>query len=341
MMVYLMTYDITIRPSGQTFQANDNESILNAALRHGFALRHGCRNGACGSCKGKVLSGQVTYPTATPLCLRPEDLAANIQAFCQACPTSAVTIEVAEIGATKDITIKTLPCRVHKMEKLAPDVMRLMLRLPSAEIFNFLPGQYIDILLKEGEKRSFSIANAPRQDNQLELHIRLIDQGVFTPQVFNEMQEKALLRFEGPFGHFFLREDSQRPIIFIAGSTGFAPIKSILEHAFEGSCTRQMHLFWGVKHRELLYLDNIPTVWQKKYANFHYTPVLSEPSDNDQWQGATGLVHQQALTQFHDLTDYDIYASGPPILIQAIKTDFPAHGLRPEQFYFDAFDFNR
>jgi len=335
-----MTYEITIRPSGQTFQANDNESILDAALRHGFALPHGCRNGACGSCKGKLLSGHVKYPAATPVCLRPEDLAANIQAFCQACPTSAIAIEVAEIGATKDITIKTLPCRVQKMDKLASDVMRLMLRLPSAEIFNFLPGQYIDILLKEGKKRSFSIANAPQPNNQLELHIRLIENGFFTQQVFNEMQEKALLRFEGPFGNFFLREDSQRPIIFIAGSTGFAPIKSILEDAFQSSCTRQMHLFWGVKHRELLYLDTIPAAWQKKYANFHYTPVLSEPADSDQWQGATGLVHQQVLSQFHDLANYDIYASGPPALIQAITSDFSAHGLQSEQFYFDAFDFN-
>ena len=335
-----MTYEITIRPSGLTFQANDNESILDAALRHGFALPHGCRNGACGSCKGKVLSGQVEYPAAIPVCLQPEDLTANIQAFCQACPTSAIVIEVVEIGATKDITIKTLPCRVQKMDKLAPDVMRLRLKLPSAEIFNFLPGQYIDILLKEGKKRSFSIANAPQPDNQLELHIRLIENGFFTHQVFNEMQEKTLLRFEGPFGNFFLREDNQRPIIFIAGSTGFAPIKSIIEYAFQNTCTRQMHLFWGVKHRELLYLDTIPATWQKEYANFHYTPVLSEPSDNDQWQGATGLVHQQVLSQFHDLTNYDIYASGPPALIQAITTDFSAHGLQPEQFYFDAFDFN-
>ncbi|HSP01750.1 MAG TPA: 2Fe-2S iron-sulfur cluster-binding protein, partial [Thioalkalivibrio sp.] len=239
-----MSFEITIRPSGHVFEAEDDESILEAALRQGFALPYGCRNGACGSCLGKVLSGEVDHGPTRPPALSEKDEAEGKALFCQAMAVSDLEIEVREIGAARDIVIKTLPCRVVKLNRLNHDVMEMQLKLPVTERLQFLAGQYIDVLLKDGRRRSFSLANAPHRDEFLELHVRHVPGGAFSDQVFGEMKEKALMRIEGPLGSFFLREESERPILLMGGGTGFGPLKSILEHAFEIGVDRSMHLFW-------------------------------------------------------------------------------------------------
>lgn len=334
-----MTYTITIEPSGHNFEVDDEESILEAALRQGFTLPYGCRNGACGSCKGKVVSGTIDYGVYQPGALSEEEKSAGMALFCVGRPLSDMTLEIREIGAARDIQIKTLPCRVQALDRLAHDVMRLRLKLPANERLQFLAGQYIDILLKDGKRRSFSLANAPHDDAFLELHIRHTPGGHFTEHVFNEMKEKAILRFQGPLGTFFLREESDKPILFIAGGTGFAPIKGMLEHAFHTGIDREMTLYWGTRALRDLYMPELPSAWQAAHENFRFIPVLSQPQAEDQWTGRTGRVPEAVLNDFEDLSGYQVYACGTPAMVEAAREKFIARGLPRDEFYADAFTF--
>jgi len=259
--------------------------------------------------------------------------------FCQAVPKSDLVIEIKEIGALKDLVVKILPCRVAKMERLASDVMRLLLKLPQTERLQFVAGQYIDILLRDGRRRSFSLANAPHDDAFLELHVRWIENGSFTTQVFTQMKEKDLLRLEGPLGSFFLREDSVRPVVLVAGGTGFAPMKAMVEHAIASGSKRNIVLYWGARNLESLYLHNLAESWAATHANIRFVPVLSEPKAEDHWQGRTGFVHQAVADDYADLSGFDVYASGPPAMVDAGRAAFFGRGLPEEQYFSDAFTF--
>jgi CDP-4-dehydro-6-deoxyglucose reductase, E3 len=334
-----MSFTVTIRPSGHQLEIEDDESVLDAALRQGFALPYGCRNGGCGSCMGKLLQGEVDYGPKRPRALGEEDEAAGKALFCQAFAMSDLEIEVPEIGAAKDIVVKTLPARVVEMTRLNHDVMELRLKLPAIERLQFLAGQYIDILLKDGRRRSFSLANPPHRDETLELHVRHVPEGFFTGQVFTTMQPKALVRIEGPLGTFFLREDSSRPILMMAGGTGYAPLQGMLEHAFAEGVDRPIHLFWGARRHEDLYRDEQLRAWCAEHPNLTYTPVLSEAEDDPEWGGEHGWVHDAVLRAYPDLSGFDVYMSGPPPMVEAAKRTFIAHGLPEGQLFFDSFEF--
>ena len=335
-----MSYKVVIKPSGHSFQVEEGESVLDAALRNGYAFPYGCRNGGCGSCKGKVLSGDLNYGTNTPTALSEDDVKNGMALFCQAQACSELTIEVEEVAAAADIEIRIMPTKVHKKEFLADDVVRLYLKLPDSERLQFLAGQYVDILLKDGRKRSFSIANAPHDDAYIELHIRHVDGGDFTGYVCDELQEKDILRIEGPHGSFFLREESRRPMIFVAGGTGFAPIKGIIEHILAENLDLPMHLYWGVRDHIDLYLADLAQKWAKHIPNFHFVPVLSEPSDEQTEKMRTGYVHQAILEDFPEgFSNFDVYASGPPVMVNAIFDAFKPNGLTEENYFSDAFEY--
>jgi len=242
-------HSVTLQPSGLQFQVEEGEAILAAALRQGFVLPYGCKSGACGSCKGKILSGSVDYGVYQAKALTEEEKAQGKALFCQAKPLSDLVLEARAIGAAKDIQIKKLPCRVQTLERLADDVMRLRLKLPANEKLVYLAGQFIEFLLKDGSRRSFSMANAPHDAEFLELHVRRVAGGQFTDHVFEKMKERDILRFEGPLGTFFLREESDKPIVFVASGTGFAPIKAVIEHALHQGIERQMTLYWAAGAR--------------------------------------------------------------------------------------------
>lgn len=329
-----------IESSGHEFVVEQDETILAAALRQGLALPYSCRSGLCGACKGKVLSGSVDYGEYEEKALSAAERAAGKALFCQAVPRADLVIDAREVTAVEGIPIKTLPCRVVRLEQLAHDVMALHLKLPQAERLQFLAGQYIDILLRAGQRRSFSLANSPHDDELLEIHVRYVAGGHFSEHVFKSMKERELLRFQGPYGIFFLRKDSERPILFMAGGTGFAPVKSILEHAFAKGETRPMHLFWGAQQEEDLYMHGLAATWAREHDNFRYTPVLSEAQPEDNWHGRSGWVHEILADDYPDLSEYEVYASGPPPMIEAGKSEFAAHGLPEDQLYFDSFEFS-
>ena len=336
-----MSFQVIIKPSDHAFSVESGESVLEAALRQSFGLPYGCRNGACGSCKGKILDGKVDYGVYQESALSEAEKLAGMALFCQAKPQSDLVIEAREISAVRDIQIRKLPCRVQKMEQPADDVMVLYLKLPSNERLQFLAGQYIDILMKEGKRRSFSMANPPHNDECLELHVRNIVGGAFTDYVFNKMQERDILRFEGPLGTFFLREDSDKPIIFVASGTGFAPIKSIIEHAFYKKNRREMILYWGARKLADLYMLHLPLQWQRERHNFKFVPVLSEALPDDRWRGRDGLVHQAVMDDFGDLSGFQVYACGAPVMVEAARRDFIAmRNLSLEEFYSDSFTFS-
>jgi CDP-4-dehydro-6-deoxyglucose reductase len=335
-----MSHQISVTPSGHNFVAESDETILEAALRQGLTMPYGCRDGACGACKGKVLSGTVDHGNSQAHALSDAEKAEGLTLFCCAKAQSDLKLECKQVGAATDIPVKTLPSRIEKMERLAPDVIDMHLRLPANERLQFLAGQYIDILLKDGKKRSFSLANAPHDDALLQLHIRHVPGGLFTDQVFSTMKVRDILRFNGPHGSFYLREDSKKPMIFLAGGTGFAPIKALVEHAIAENCTRPIHIYWGAKARVDLYMPDLPEQWAAAHANIEFVPVLAELAADDAWTGRTGLVHQSVTVDHQNLSDFQVYACGSPGMIDAAKRDFLAAGLPEEEFFADAFTFS-
>lgn len=333
-----MSYTVKVEPSGHSFKVEPDETVLAAALRHKYAFPYGCRNGYCGACKGRLVSGEITYAKDVPG-LSDDDKAHGMALLCQAKPQSDLVVEVKLLSSSDEIEVRKYPCRVVRKAFLNHDVALLQLKLPATERMQFFAGQYLDILLPDGRRRSFSIANAPHDDEFIDLHIRHIDGGDFTTFVFDSMAEKTVLRIEGPLGSFYLREDSDRPMIFMAGGTGFAPIKGIIEHALAEKTTRPIHLYWGARAKRDLYMHELAEQWANDYDNVNYVPVLSEARAEDDWQGRTGYVHQAIVDDFDDLSAYEIYACGPPAMVYAGKDAFAAKGLPLEHYFSDAFEF--
>jgi len=331
-----MAHQVTIQPSNHTFTVNEGETVLDGALREGIIIAYGCRNGACGSCKGKLVAGTLEYGTYEERALSDAERDSGMALFCQARPLSDLVIECREIAGVKDMQIKMLPCRVQKMDLVAPDVMRLELKLPANERLQFLAGQYIDVLLRNGIRRSFSMANAPHDDAFIELHLRNYG-GPFSEHVFTRMKEKDILRFEGPFGIFFLREASAKPIVFVASGTGFAPVKAMIESALHAGIERPMTLYWGCRVRADLYLNDLAERWATDHG-LRYVPVLSDALPSDQWTGRTGFVHRAVMEDLPDLSEVQVYACGVPVMVDAARRDFTAQcGLPEEEFYSDSF----
>jgi CDP-4-dehydro-6-deoxyglucose reductase len=335
-----MTYTIKIQPSNHTFQAEPGEKILDAALRQGLSLAYGCRNGACGSCLGELVEGAVSYDDRNRSALNASMEEQGKLLICQAVATSDLVINAKELTSATEIEVKRLPVRVEEKNLLCHDVMELKLKLPETERLQFMPGQYIDILQKDQPARAFSLANPPHRDDLLELHIRHVEGGSFTDFVFNELQVKDLMRIEGPHGSFYLDDEGHRPIIMVAGGTGFAPMQAILEHAVEDNDPRPIHLFWGVRAKRDLYRDTLASEWAEQHSHISYTPVLSEPMEEDNWQGETGFVHEAVLRAYPNIANYDVYMAGPPVMVNAAVEDFTAAGLPQEQMFSDSFEFS-
>lgn len=332
-------HHVTLLPEGRTFSVRPDESVLDAALHLGINLPHSCKGGSCSACRARIVSGRIVYPFGRPAGITAAEEAEGFALLCEAQPASDVSVDVHEIRLADNVEIKDLPCRVARKQLLAPDVMALYLQLPAIDTFHFLAGQYLDIMLPGERRRSFSIASPPHDSGLLELHVRRAPGGEFTQRVFTELKEKSLLRIEGPLGQFCYRHDAETPALLIGGGTGFAPLKSIIRHVLEKDLKRALHLYWGVRTELDLYEQEMVRGWVVRHANFHYTPVLSEVAADDSWSGRRGFVHEIAFADFPDLCAVDVYASGPPALIEAIRREGPARGLDFARLHFDSFEY--
>jgi len=331
-----VNFTVTLQASGKHFDVAEDENVLDAARRAGLALPYSCLSGVCGSCKATLIAGECHYPHNPPSALNAAEVARHQVLLCQAVPRSDLLVAAREVASVGDMPRRVLALRLIEKQRLAPDVMRLVLQPPRAQVLNRLPGQYLDILLPGGRRRAFSIANAPHIGATIELHVRHVAGGDFTHHVFTDLDVGATLRAEGPLGTFVPREDSERPMIFVAGGTGFAPIKALIEHFLHLGTRRTMHLYWGARTPHDLYLRDLAQQWSASGA-LDFAPVIS---DAEAGIGERiGLVHEAVLEDHADLSEFDIYMSGPPALIDAGRRSFVQAGLPEERLYYDSFDY--
>ena len=333
-----MTFQVTVLPSGRQFTCDEGETVLTAAIRANIGLPYGCKNGACGSCKGKLLEGSVTHRAHQLKALNAAEEEKGMALFCCAEPHSDIVIESREIVGIGEFPAKKLPVRIAKLDRMADDVMIVSLQLPANERLQYKAGQYVEFLLKDGKRRSYSMANAPHLDEHITLHIRHMPGGLFTDHVFGAMKERDILRFEGPHGTFFLREESDKPMVLLASGTGFAPIKAIIEQMIHNGSKRPVRLYWGGRRPKDLYMHALCEEWAKMLPNLTYVPVVSSALPEDNWTGRTGFVHRAVIQDHADLSGYQVYACGNPAMIDAAQRDFIAECKLPEdEFYADSF----
>ena len=332
------TFTVTVEPSGTAFSANADETILAAGIRQGVGLPYGCKDGACGSCKCKMVSGQVVHANFQRKALSVEDEAANFVLTCCATAQSDIVLESRQVTPAGALPIKKMPTRVSSLVKKSADVVVMQLQLPANDAFAFRAGQYIEFILRDGARRSYSMANAPHIGPGLELHIRHMPGGRFTDLVFGTMKEKDILRIEGPFGSFFLREDSDKPMVFLASGTGFAPLKALLEHMQHCGITRPTTLYWGGRRPGDLYMDDWVQAQLANMPHLRYVPVVSDALPEDHWTGRTGFVHLAVLQDFPNLSGHQVYACGAPIVVESARTAFSAQaGLPADEYFADSF----
>jgi CDP-4-dehydro-6-deoxyglucose reductase len=336
-----MNFQVTVQPSGRVFEVERDETMLSAAIRQGVGLPYGCRDGACGSCKSKLIEGRVIHGAHQSKTLPPDEEAAGFVLTCCATPQTDCTLEARTVPGAGEFAVLKLPSRVITVEKPSGDVAVVRLQLPATQNFQFHAGQYVEFILRDGARRSYSMANAPHNlgtPPAVELHIRHMPGGKFTDHVFGAMKEKDILRMEGPFGSFFLREDSDKPMVLLASGTGFAPIKAIIERIEHLALTRPTTLYWGCRSKADLYLHDWALAAAARLPNLTYVPVLSEPKPEDGWSGRTGFVHQVVMADLPDLSGHQVYACGAPVMVDSAHKDFVAKcGLPDEEFYADSF----
>ncbi|AIL32597.1 CDP-6-deoxy-delta-3,4-glucoseen reductase [Basilea psittacipulmonis] len=335
-----MSYQVTVLPSGHQFQVNEYQSVLDAALEAGIIIPYSCKGGNCCSCKGKIVEGKTTDVPLENL-LETTEIQAGYTLLCQAKPLSDLKIEVNEVRLAGDVRIRKLPVRVMGLDRLSDDVMKVTLQLPANEDFHYYPGQYIEFILKGNVRRAYSIANISNEQKQLELHIRHLPSGMFTDHVFGAgqtaMKVREILRIEGPLGTFYLRQDSDKPIIMLATGTGFAPIKALVETSINASLQRPIHIYWGGRYQKDLYMQSLIEQWVQTYPHIKFTPVLSREKPAENWHGKTGYVQDAVLSDIPNLTGYEVYACGSPAMIESARHAFLKSGLNADDFYADAF----
>ena len=332
------SWKVTVQPSGRAFEVNPDEPILAAAIRQGIGMPYGCKDGACGSCKCRKLEGSVIHGPHQRKALSEDEEAAGFILTCCGVPQSDVVVESRQVTDESAYPVRKMPSRVLSLEKKSHDVMVIRLQLPANDTLRYHAGQYIEFILRDGSRRSYSMANAPHHGPGVELHIRHMPGGKFTDHVFMAMKEKEILRVEGPFGSFYLREDSAKPMILLASGTGFAPIKAVIEHMQHKGIARAATLYWGGRRPADLYLDDWVREKMAEMPKLRYVPVISNALPEDNWTGRTGFVHKAVLEDFPDLSGHQVYACGAPVVVDSARAEYSALAkLAPEDFFADSF----
>ena len=336
-----MSFQVTLKPAERSFPVERDEAILAAAIRQGIGLPYGCRDGACGSCKSRLLEGRVIHGAHQLKALSQAEEDAGLILTCCATPQTDCVVEARNVPGAGEYPVLKMPSRVMSIERAAPDVIVLRMQLPANQTFRYRAGQYIEFILRDGSRRSYSMATAPQRLGSppaIELHLRHMPGGKFTDQAFGTLKEKDILRMEGPFGSFFLREDGDKPLILLASGTGFAPIKALVEQMQDKGITRDAVLYWGCRRKADLYRHDWCVEQAAAMPNLRYVPVLSEPAADDGWSGRTGFVHQAVMADWPDLSGHEVYACGAPVMVDAAQRDFVQRCALPaEAFYADSF----
>ena len=336
-----MSFNVRVLPSGRSFAAGADEPLLAAAIRQGIGLPYGCKDGACGSCKCKMLEGSVVHGTHQLKALTPQEQADGFILTCCGVAHSDVVIESRQVTDESAFPVRKMPVRVASLQRLSADVMVIRLQLPASDTLKYHAGQYVEFMLAGGARRSYSMANAPHTQQQapgIELHVRHMPGGKFTDHVFGAMKEKDILRIEGPYGSFFLREDSAKPLVLLASGTGFAPLKALVEHMQHKGITRTATLYWGGRRPADLYMHDWMLAKAAEMPHLRYIPVVSDALPEDGWSGRTGFVHKAVLQDFHDLSGHQVYACGAPIVVESAQREYTATaGLPVEEFFADSF----
>ena len=336
-----MAFQVSVQPSGRSFSVDSGETLLSAGIRQGIGLPYGCKDGACGSCKCLKVSGDIEMSTYQSKALSDAELKQGMVLTCRATALSDVVLESRQVTSADAFPIRKMPVRIASFEKMSHDVMRIQLQLPSTENLQFHAGQYLEFLLRDGSRRAYSIANAPHTlvagAPMVELHIRHMPGGKFTDHVFGEMKEKEIQRIEVPFGGFYLRENSDKPLVLLASGTGFAPIKALLEHMQHKNIQRPAFFYWGGRRPADLYMNDWVLAQLPAMPHLRYIPVVSDALPEDQWTGRTGFVHAAVLQDMADLSGFQVYACGAPVVIDSAQRDYLAHGLPADEFFADSF----
>lgn len=332
-----MPYTVAIPAAEKKFSVDDNEPLLDAAMRNGVLVPFSCRGGSCGACEASLLSGEVSYPNnKLPPALTPTAAQKGLVLMCQARACSDISLAVQEWPTTAN-PARPFPARIAKLNRVTHDVMIVHLQLPPNQKLDFVAGQYLDVLLPNQKRRSFSIANSPDSDGFIELHIRHVPGGLFTDPLFNSTKEKSVLRLEAPHGFFCFDHHAVTTPVFVAGGTGLAPIQSIIDSLLDSGYDRPIHLFFGVRGEQDIYAAETLARWNR-HENVTAIPVLSEPSG--EWTGATGWVTDQAANLLkQNPTNHNVYMAGPPAMINAGRTLFTTLGIDSSQISCDSFDY--
>jgi CDP-4-dehydro-6-deoxyglucose reductase len=332
-----MSLTITVQPAGRQFTVARDGTLLAAAIDQGIGLPYGCKDGACGSCKSKLLEGRVIHGAHQAKALSADEETAGWVLTCCAIPQTDCTIEARSVPAEGVHPVLKMPVRVSSLNRAAPDVLIVKLQLPATQNFRYHPGQYLEFILRDGSRRSYSMANALGETPEAELHIRHMPGGKFTDHAFSALKERDILRAEGPFGSFFLR-DGEQPMVLLASGTGFAPIKALIEQLEQQNNQRPAVLYWGGRRPQDLYLHDWVMAATQRLPWLRYVPVVSDALPEDGWTGRTGFVHRAVLEDHADLRGHQVYACGAPIVVESARRDFVLEaGLPDEQFFADAF----
>lgn len=337
-----MSYKVKVLPSNHEFTVNDDQTVLDAALDAGIVLPYSCKSGTCSTCRGKIVSGDYDAGQAPKNVLEPEQLEQGFTLLCQAKALSDMVIEAQVVGVAGDIQVRKMPARIMEIKDVADGIKIVNLQLPASQFFNYHPGQYLEFIMRDGKRRSYSMANAPSETNLVELHIRHVPGGAFTDQLFGitepAIKERAIVRTEGPFGTSFLNETSDKSIIFVASGTGFAPIKAMMQRLIETGSKRQVYLYWGGRRPHDIYMQDLAKQWESELSNYKFIPVVSDALDQDNWEGRTGFVHNAVMQDINDMSNYEVYACGTPIMVESARKDFTEKcSLLDENFFADAF----
>ncbi|WP_109477569.1 FAD-binding oxidoreductase [Paraburkholderia sp. C35] len=327
----MTSFVVKFEPSNVEFQCDSTTTVLEGALAAGFHPKHSCRRGECGACQTRIVSGEIGYASG----LRPEGLASDHCLTCLALPASDVVLDSPEVSGIPGRPTLKVGARVTSVERVSEDVTILRIQPPATSGFSFDAGQYVDVVLRDGARRSYSMANAPSVGGELEWHVRAMPGGRFSQHVYENLKTRDLLRIEGPFGSFSLR-DTNAPLIFLASGTGYAPIASMMRTHADSISRRGAAFYWGGRRKEDLYAVEEVMAWAESAGTLKFIPVLSDP--DPEWSGRVGFVHEAVRADNPDLSSFEVYACGNPLMIDAARHVFQSEcALQEQNFISDSF----